>query len=195
MKSRIIVCTLAVLTIGLLASYDMPKGWTAGGTARNYYEIGTDYGAGQGGKNAGTVRSIYKEIRGNGEMRQSLDAENYKGKRLRLTGYLKTRNVDDWAGLYLRINGPKHTLLLGNEKRTMIARDNMYNRSLKGTNDYTKCEVVLDVPDTADNIMYGAVLNGPGQIWFDRMKLDIVGNDVPVTGGKLTKPTNLDFEE
>ena len=62
MKSRIIVCILAILTLGLLASYDMPKGWTAGGSARNYYEIGTDYGAGQGGKNAGTVRSIYKEI-------------------------------------------------------------------------------------------------------------------------------------
>lgn len=195
MKARIITLTLALLTVGLLTSYDMPKGWTAGGTGRNYYEIGIDYGAGQSGKNAGTIRSIFKEARGDGEMRQSIDADNYKRKRVRLTGYLKTKNVDNWAGLYLRINGPKQKLADGTEKHSLISRDNMYNRSLKGTNAYTRCELVLDVPDSADNIVYGAILTGPGQLWFDRMKLEIVGSDVPVTGSKLTKPTNMDFEE
>lgn len=128
-------------------------------------------------------------------MRQTIDADNYKGKRVRLTGYLKTRNVDNWSGLYLRINGPKQKLPDGKEKYTLIARDNMYNRSLKGTNDFTRCELVLDVPDSADNIVYGAILTGPGQIWFDRMKLDVVDKNVPVTEGKLTKPTNMNFEE
>lgn len=66
MKIRIVATIVALSAILLLTSYDMPKGWTAGGTGRAYYEIGIDYGAGQSGKNAGTIRSIFKEARGDG---------------------------------------------------------------------------------------------------------------------------------
>ena len=52
----------------------------------------------------------------------------------------------------------------------------------------------------ASNIIFGASLNGEGQIWFDNFSFEIVDNTVPLTGSgakNITKaqPENLNFEE
>ncbi|MBD3904605.1 hypothetical protein NAL32_12170 [Chryseobacterium sp. Ch-15] len=55
--------------------------------------------------------------------------ENYIGKKITLSGYIKTENITDgFAGLWLRID-PE------------IAFDNMKKVDLKGTNDWKKYEV------------------------------------------------------
>ncbi len=90
---------------------------------------------------------------------QNFSPDKYKGKRLRLTGYVKTKDVEDgWAGLGLRVDGDKEALPDGKQSRKMLAFDNMQNRPLKGTMDCTKCEIVIDVPDSATNIAYSVLL-------------------------------------
>ncbi len=185
---------LALFTI-VFTSYDVPKGWVIAGSKPDYYEMGIDYGSGHNGKNAATIRSIKKEIKGFGTLMQNFAADKYKGKRLKLTGYLKAKEVDSWAGLWMRIDGDKETLPDGKRRTKTIFLDNMFNRAIKGTVDYTKCEIVLDVPDSAANIAYGALLAGTGQIWFDRIQFEVVGNETPVTTSSLQGPTNLDFEK
>jgi hypothetical protein len=79
--------------------------------------------------------------------------------------------------------------------------DGKKNRSIKGTTDWTRYEIVLDVPANASNLAYGALLVGTGQIWFDDIKFEIVDKSVPTTGessehlmpGK--EPVNGDFEK
>jgi len=74
----------------------------------------------------------------------------------------------------------------------------MQNRAIKGTTDWKKYEIVLDVPTKASNLAYGALVDGTGQIWFCDLMFEVVDNSVPTTDkGKnympLAEPTNLDF--
>jgi hypothetical protein len=57
----------------------------------------------------------------------------------------------------------------------------MGDRPINGTNDWTKYEIVLDVPENSAKIFYGVLISGAGQIWVGDIVFEIVGNDVPST--------------
>ena len=122
---------------------------------------------------------------------QTIKAENYLGKRLRLSGYIKSEDVEGWSGMWMRIDG---------ENYMQMGFDNMRNRPIKGTSDWKKYEIVLDIPPDSKSINYGVLLNGDGKVWFDDFKLEEVDDNVPVTNIVSEKmipdqPVNLDFEE
>lgn len=181
---------LAALCALVLVSYDMPKGWIRGGSRSDDYDMGTAEGEGRNKQNAATIKSLRPQIDGFGAMMQEFHPADYLGHRVRLTGYLKTKNVENWCGMFMKVDGVDRTRAL--------AFDNMSNRAISGTHDWLKCEIVLDVPKEASIITFGALLSGPGQVWFDGMSFEIVSTDVPVTGPKESKknpgPTNLNFE-
>ena len=54
---------------------------------------------------------------------QFVKADTYRDRRVRLAGYLKTRKVAEWCGLWLQVDG----------RDSMLAFDNMQPRALKGT--------------------------------------------------------------
>jgi hypothetical protein len=68
----------------------------------------------------------------------------------------------------------------------------MANRSIVGTRDWRRYEIVLDVPPAAADVAFGAHLSGPGTIWVDDFQLEVVDPSVPVTN--FGAPRNLDFE-
>ncbi|MBK7666262.1 MAG: hypothetical protein IPJ32_02340 [Sphingobacteriaceae bacterium] len=84
--------------------------WRAVGSAIESYSIWGDYST---GKNIGVLKSTKKNIEGFGGFMLSTmpdeynglsDAlKSYLGKRVRLTGYIKTENVAEWSGLWLRV--------------------------------------------------------------------------------------------
>jgi hypothetical protein len=113
------------------------------------------------------------------------------GKRVRFSGYVRSREVTGWAGLWMRVDGPNGETL---------AFDNMQKRAIKGTGDWKEYQIVLDVPASAQKIAFGLLLAGKGGVWMDDLKFEVVGTDVPTTGetvGTEPKPgyVNLDFEE
>lgn len=180
-------------TVALL-SFDTPTGWFNAGSKPKSYEMGIDKGAGQDGKNAATIKSIDKKIDGFGTLMQQSKPDKYLGKRVRMTGFVKSENVSTWAGLWLRVDQ--------SGSQQPLSFDNMGDRPIKGTTGWTKYEIVLDVPNNASLIAYGALLDGTGQIWFDNITFEVVGDNVPTTGsvnGKKSatqdEPTNLDFEK
>ena len=77
----------------------------------------------------------------------------------------------------------------------------MGNRPVAGTTAWIKCELVVDVPTEARYISLGCRLIGTGKLWFDDLKFEVVGKNVPVTDTYVDKekikllPQNLDFEE
>ena len=189
-----------VLLIGLTAtlfSFDLPTGWFKAGSVPKSYDMGVDKGAGQNGGNAATIKSIDKKINGFGTLMQNCLPDNYLGKRVRMSGMVKTKDVSDWSGLWFRIDEKGSDKSLGFDNM----HDGKKDRSIKGTTDWTKYEIVLDVPLNASNLAYGALLVGTGQIWFDNIKFEVVDNSVPTTGeGKEAlmprkEPVNLDFEK
>jgi hypothetical protein len=122
---------------------------------------------------------------------QSFKAGPYRGERVMLSASVKHRDVSDWAGIWMRIDGA-HDELLG--------FDNMRDRPLRGTNNaWTPVHIVLDVPRQAEVIALGILMSGRGEAWLDDVTLTIVEISVPLTGGAAETsaaavPQNLDFE-
>lgn len=178
----------------ILFSFDLPSGWFKAGSDPSKYEMGVDKGSGQNGKNAATIQSIDKKIDGFGTLMQNCDPYKFHGKRIRMSGYMKSQDVKEWAGFWLRVDDAN--------SRQPLSFDNMQDRSIKGTTDWKKYEIVLDVPLSASNIAYGALISGTGKIWFDNLSFEIVDATVPTTGmsngskkSKPGEPNNLDFED
>ncbi|MFY9308372.1 MAG: hypothetical protein WAQ28_04900 [Bacteroidia bacterium] len=194
MTKSILKGTLLLGIIVMLLSFDLPAGWFNAGSKPKSYEMGIDKGAGKDGKNAATIKSVEKTIDGFGTLMQQSKPDKYLGKRVRMTGYVKSENVTSWAGLWLRVDQAG--------SRQSLSFDNMGNRPIKGTTGWTKYEIVLDVPENASLIAYGALLDGTGQIWFDNITFEIVDQTIPTTDSQNSKssatqnePTNLDFEK
>lgn len=194
MTRSILKIALLLGTTVVLLSFVTPTGWFNAGSKPKSYEMGIDKGSGQDGKNAATIKSIDKKIDGFGTLMQQSKPDKFLGKRVRMTGFVKSENVLNWAGIWLRVDetGSKQPLSF----------DNMSDRPIKGTTDWAKYEIVLDVPSNASLIAYGALLGGTGQIWFDNISFEVVGDNIPTTGsvkGKKSatqdEPTNLDFEK
>ncbi|SDH46497.1 hypothetical protein SAMN04488062_10820 [Flavobacterium omnivorum] len=184
------------LLIGLaltFLSFELPSGWFKSGSDPNSYDMRVEKGAGYDGKNAATIQSIMPNISGFGTLMQSFAAEKYLGKRIRLSGYVKTKDVAGKACFWLRVEKAN--------SQQILSFDNMNNRPIIGTNDWKKYEIVVDVPATASKISYGALVRGTGKIWFDNLSFEIVDSSVETTGKKIEKsekiiePTNLNFDE
>lgn len=172
--------------IDLIKRNILPTGWYRAGSQPTSYQMIIDSSVGQDGKNVLTIKSIEKSIDGFGTLMQSFLPTKYLNKRIRMTGYMKSQDVKGWAGFWLRVDQP-------NSKKS-LSFDNMHDRAVKGTTDWKKYEIVLDVPENASNIAFGALLNNTGQIWFEKLDFEIVDKSVPTTGRKKDEP-NLDFEK
>jgi len=194
---KILTVVLFIAMTVTIFSFDLPTGWFKAGSDPKSYDMGIDKGAGLDGKNAATIKSNQKKINGFGTLMQDCLPDNYLGKRVRMSGMLKTQDVSDWSGLWFRIDQKGSDKTLGFDNM----HDGKKDRSIKGTTDWTKYEIVLDVPLDASNLAYGALLVGTGQIWFDDIKFEVVDNSVPTTGKEKEglmpskEPVNLDFEK
>ena len=194
MTKSILKSVLLLGTTIALSSFDLPTGWFNAGSKPKSYEMSIHKGAGQDGKNAATIKSTDKKIKGFGTLMQKSKPDKYLGKRIKMTGFVKSENVTTWAGLWFRVDQA------GSQQP--LSFDNMGDRPIKGTTAWTKYEIVLDVPSNASLIAYGALLDGTGQIWFDNISIEIVDDNVRTTGSQNEKksatqnePTNLDFEK
>ena len=57
---KLLTCIFLIATTVTLLSFDLPKDWFKAGSHPKSYDMGIDKGAGQNGKNAGTIKSIDK---------------------------------------------------------------------------------------------------------------------------------------
>ncbi len=160
-------------------------GWFPAGSNPNDYTMARDRNTTHGGKASAYVKSIVPRPGGFGTLMQSFKADAYCSRRVRLSGFLRSEDVRNWAGLWMRVDGAKGEVL---------AFDNMQDRAVKGTTDWTRYEIVLDVPEAGQQIAMGLILDGPGQVWMDDLKIEVVGKEVAPTGGTRVSPTpQLEF--
>jgi hypothetical protein len=180
----------AALALGCLAltSFTIPKGWQKAGSDPGSYAVGVEPGAGLSGSKAGTIQSSRDRITGYGMMEQTLRAGTYRGTKLRVSGYMRSQDVAQWAGFFVRIDGqPGYKAL---------AFDNMQDRPIKGTTGWAGYEITLNVSEEAKNIVFGALLDGPGKIWFDNITLEVINEPTSPRGTILYRQAvNLNFEQ
>ncbi|ACB75527.1 RNA polymerase sigma factor [Opitutus terrae] len=162
-----------------------PPGWFKNGNNTKGYDVGVDQTQPWGGMPSAYVKSNdLSTAEGFGGMMQVTAADVYRGQRVRLSGWMKTQDVqDEGAHLWLRVDGKGR----GN----ILAFDNMRNRAPKGTTDWQEYSIVLDVPRDAEAINYGMFLAGRGQIWVNALTVTAVGAETPITNPQsLPKPPN-----
>jgi hypothetical protein len=180
-----------VISMPLDRNDNLPEGWFKSGTQPQDYSIGIDRSMSSNGNASAYIRSKEMKPSGSCLLAQEIKAENYRGERVSLSGYVKTKYVSYWSGLFM---------IAYDAAGRAIAYDNMQNRPVVGSSEWIKYEIVLDIPQNSDKIFFGASLNGKGEIWIDNLKLLVVSKNVPVTdlSGKLPDalyPENMDFEK
>ena len=161
-------------------------GWHKAGNQPADYDMGTDTTTSFTGSSSGFIKSK-PNPEGFGTYMQTIDATEYRGRRIQLSAYVKSADVADWAGVWMRVDAGS----------IVIAFDNMQERPIKGSQDWTQHRLVLDVGNNATAIAFGILLSGKGTVWIDDVALDQVGTDVPVTdtiSARKSGPRNLDFE-
>lgn len=189
---KAIILAGVLLTANAAISAEAPKNWFAAGSHPKDYEMSLDRKINHDGKASAQLKSVAANPSGFGTLMQTFNADSFRGQRVRMSGYVRAEDIDDWAGLWMRIDGAKGEAL---------GFDNMQQRPIKGTSDWTKYEIVLDVPDEAKEIAFGLLLSSEGKAWMDDLNFETVGKDVPTTGSgssrkdKAKGPANLDFEE
>jgi hypothetical protein len=174
------------------------RGWA--GPRLAGYQSGIDKDVKHAGQCSFSMKSVGDEQQGFGNVMQVIAADAYRGKRLRMSGFVRSEDVAGWAGLWMRVDG---------RETTNLAFDNMQTRPIKGTGDWQEYEIVLDLPDESAAITFGALLVGKGRIWIDDLKLQAVGQETAVTSRQAAQqksrgqvspnlpkaPDNLDFEQ
>jgi hypothetical protein len=189
-RPRLVACAAVVMAAvcwSIVTAQTSNGGWLKAGSQPADYDMGIDRGGAFTGGASGFIKSNTPEPRGFGTYMQTFDATEYRGKRLRLSAYVKSERVDNWAGLWMRVDRDKKP----------VAFDNMQDRPIKNTEGWTQHSIVLDVDARATAVAFGILLAGRGAVWIDDVTFEVVGEEVPVTDfqGKLaTTPRNLDFE-
>ena len=150
-------------------------GWLRAGSHPQEYEMALDRKTTHSGKASAYLKSRVPEPAGFGTLMQLFKADPYRGQRVRLSGFVQSKDVRSWAGLWVRVDGPDNQVL---------SFDNMQDRAIKGTADWTRYEVVVDVPAAGQAVAMGLLLAGAGQVWMDDLKFEVVGTEIPATGGK-----------
>jgi hypothetical protein len=125
---------------------------------------------------------------GFGAFVQSIRATRYLGQRVQFSAMARTDDASGWGGLWLRVDGPSGAAVL----------DNMHDRPLRETTDWTLATIVMDVPENARSLSFGALLSGAGALQIAGPRFATVDQTVPVTtrpfGESLPdEPQALDF--
>lgn len=157
-----------------MAKQNEIKDWIVTGSAPDKYRACIDSKNFHMGSKSATLYSISEDIMQQefGTIMQQLSAKNYRGKRMCFKGFVKTKDVEQWCGIWFRIDG---------KQGEMLKFDNMQSRAITGTTDWNLYSCVLDVPSDGEILNIGVLLMGKGQIWLDNVSLEEVDKNIPTT--------------
>jgi len=141
----------------------VPRGWGGGPTGT----IAVDGQIVHGGR--WSVRIERKDDSPNGfTSLTKMIPIDFTGDKLELLGYLRTENVSDFAGLWMREDDDSGS----------VAFDNMQRRQLKGTNEWAEYSIVLPLNKTAKRLAFGILASGAGKVWADDLRLLVDGKSI-----------------
>jgi len=110
---------------------------------------------------------------------------DFAGESLELRGFLRTEDVSQFAGLWMREDGDSGS----------VAFDNMQQRQLKGTTEWTEYSIKLPIEKSAKRLFFGVLAAGVGKVWADDLHLLVDGR--PLEGEpRIEQPkTVLDLDK
>jgi hypothetical protein len=106
-----------------MSTYTMPKGWFAAGSNPMGYEMGIDPEVQFQGVPCSTLKAKEQSVYGFGTLMQNFAATRYINQRLRLSAVVRAVDVEQWAGLWMRLDGTRGEV---------VGFDNMQGRPITG---------------------------------------------------------------
>jgi hypothetical protein len=161
---------------GSAAASPQPAGTPPPGAALEY-AMGSDPTVTRDGPPSIFIKNKVASPTSWGSTVQLIPVSDVRGKRLMVSGYIKTTDVARYAEYWVRVDGADHQVLV---------YDDMSNRPLSGTADWRAFAIVIEVPPTATNVFMGLLLNGVGEVWVDDLSVAVVTKDVPLTAMPTT---------
>ena len=99
-------CSLLLLgaTVVSAQSGTAPRGWILAGDHPQNYVTDVDKDVVYQSHPSAYLKPKPSATEGFGTLMQQFDAAQYAGRRVRLTACVKSENVNDWAGLWMRVD-------------------------------------------------------------------------------------------
>ena len=150
-----------------------PAGWSTGGEG---FRVKLDKKEAAGGKQS-LCFSFEKEIidisRGAfGFAAAQVPAAPFRGKRIRLWTKMKTRDLKGYFPLFMRATA-------GGDPVSAAALP--YRQAPKGSGEWKKYSVEMDIPREAETLYFGARMRGSGTGWVDDFSIETLPEPGPQT--------------
>ena len=155
-------------------------GWMVSGGARNAYEVRSDASTKRDGHATLHLAPIADTHGGYGNWMRNTDAAPYRGKRIRISAFVKSagplRRSDFWGRVQASSSPADGNGLVS--AAIPIAPNA----------DWKHAELIFDVPENGIMLQYGFGVAGGGSMWIDVATVEVVGLDVPVTQQPAPSP-------
>src|SRR5215213_5370856 len=92
-------------------NHQATTGWFIAGSHPQDYTIGIDRTVRHGGEASGYIQSRPSQQEGSATLMQNIKADDYRGRRIRLSGYVKGEKITKWAGLWMRADSAQGDML------------------------------------------------------------------------------------
>lgn len=169
MKNKILKSVLLMISLFTLVSFTSSTDWFKGGTNQDDYTVGIDNTTSRNSNSVYTIKSFVKEARGFGTYVSEMPATRFAGKKLRMTGYVKTNEAKTLGGFLIITDGS----FPASDKMKVTNNDDDKKQTIWSP-EWIKTELEVEIPADAINIQYGVLLEGNGQIWFDEISFEII---------------------
>jgi erythromycin esterase-like protein len=145
------------------ATRGQPWYWSTSSAGYEYAVDATDF---QSGNQSFRIRNVNAPPNGLGVASQRFPIELVRGKRVRVSGWIKTANITSgYAAIWWRVDGPSGSITL----------DNMAGTGPSGTTGWTNYQFERDISPDGVAIVFGVFLAGNGTAWFDGLKIEVDG--------------------
>ncbi len=155
---------------------NVPESWASPSQQGGYTVLLTD----EKPKRGRLCVEIAKTERGSfgkapfGNVMQIIDARPFRGKRLRFTGWARTRSVfADW--LRMSTSRAQAWMRVDRSLGTIGFLDNMQDRPIRSSN-WTRFEIIGDIANDAEHLNLGLILQGKGKAWLDDLQIEVLGD-------------------
>jgi hypothetical protein len=182
----------AVLLVAGAAPLAPPNGWSSGSTGNTSkaYLMGIDSQMQFQGQRSLSVQSQEGLVNATSHGALIQYAYGYEGRRVRFSGWMRSENVKDWAGAFLRIEPRGDERFFGSRRPDMKEEDLPFGAGgATSLSQWTEVSIVADVPNAPGTMLsMGAMVVGHGKVWLSTMKFEEVGLDVPLTPARIGMP-------
>ena len=101
-----------------------------------------------------------------GAIEQAVSVASLAGRKVRFSGWLKTRGADGvGASLMMLVDG----------SGGILTNNFMAGSEATGSREWQRYSITLGIPTNASGLRVGVMLQGAGTVWFDDAELEIIG--------------------